>query len=104
VKKPFGKHYGEDLREIPIQYLEWIRENIDLREPLLSAIDAELERRDGNIPSTSIPPALRPTAKEIITTGYRMLALKLHPDRGGAHDGMVRLTDARKALEGIVNQ
>jgi hypothetical protein len=42
---PFGKHIGAPLSELPIDYIWWLNEK-DIRDPLRSALDAELERRD----------------------------------------------------------
>jgi hypothetical protein len=37
----------------------------------------------------------RDLAKELIDIGYKALATRLHPDRGGSKDAMVRLNDLR---------
>lgn len=42
---PFGKFKGSPLSEIPEWYLAWILEAIKLRDPLLSKIRNEIERR-----------------------------------------------------------
>jgi uncharacterized protein (DUF3820 family) len=53
---PFGKHKGEDIEDIPTEYLEWFLSNVDtppvskkeLREKhldLCSAIEDELASR-----------------------------------------------------------
>ena len=43
---PFGKHQGEDIEDIPTQYLKWLVSNTDIRGYLLDAIEDELESRD----------------------------------------------------------
>jgi hypothetical protein len=42
---PFGKHKGTPLSELPIDYIWWLNGK-DIRDPLRSALDAEIERRD----------------------------------------------------------
>jgi hypothetical protein len=43
----------------------------------------------------------RELAEELIDIGYRALATKLHPDRGGSKDAMARLNRVRDELKGI---
>lgn len=43
---PFGKFKGAPFSELPEWYMSWILETIELREPLLSKIRDEMERRD----------------------------------------------------------
>jgi hypothetical protein len=40
----------------------------------------------------------RDLAKELIDIGYKALATRLHPDRGGSKDAMSRLNDLRAQL------
>ena len=42
---PFGKYKGQLISAMPDAYLIWLMENADLREPLLSHLEDELERR-----------------------------------------------------------
>ena len=42
---PFGKYQDWPFDEIPYAYLAWARDNLDLREELARAIEAELEER-----------------------------------------------------------
>jgi hypothetical protein len=37
-------------------------------------------------------------AVEIVNVGFRVLSVKLHPDKGGSHDAMRRLNQAKKLL------
>jgi Putative quorum-sensing-regulated virulence factor len=90
VRMPFGKFKGFQVQDLPRDYLEWLMENCDLREPLASAVEGALD--DGALScSSDLPPELRPVVQEIVSVGYRMLALKLHPDQGGDHKQMTRL-------------
>jgi hypothetical protein len=43
---PFGKFKGVPFPDLPDWYLEWITENLELREPLLSKIRDEVARRE----------------------------------------------------------
>ena len=43
----------------------------------------------------------RELAEELIDIGYRALATKLHPDRGGSKDAMARLNRVREELKQI---
>jgi hypothetical protein len=43
----------------------------------------------------------RELAEELITAGYRALATKLHPDRGGSKEAMTRLTRVRDELNQV---
>jgi hypothetical protein len=43
----------------------------------------------------------RDLAEEMIDIGYRALATKLHPDRGGSRDAMARLNRVRDELKSI---
>jgi len=108
---PFGRYRGVPLEEVPLSYLRWLLRELALREPLLTYVERECRRRNGRrhrhraaSPTTSLafPPALRATAAEIVTTGFRVLALKRHPDHGGRHEEMLDLQRAREALERLV--
>lgn len=46
---PFGKHKGEDLADIPVDYLVWIEENCDwIRDDLREAINDEIKFRSSD--------------------------------------------------------
>jgi Putative quorum-sensing-regulated virulence factor len=84
----FGKHKGLPLTEVPDQYLEWaLRECGSLGQRMRRAIETELDRRfaesDAQV-TIDIPAA----AQGLVTTWYRRMALKYHPDRGGSQEAM----------------
>jgi hypothetical protein len=41
-------------------------------------------------------------ALEIVSIGYKVLATKMHPDKGGSHEAMQRLNAARDMLKGAL--
>ena len=43
---PFGKHKGEPVCELPVDYLSWLYENADLRGGLLAAVESALENAE----------------------------------------------------------
>jgi hypothetical protein len=50
---PFGKHKGLDVTDAPTAYLQWLVDWPPLRDPLRSAVEQELERRES---LRSMPP------------------------------------------------
>jgi hypothetical protein len=114
MKMPFGRYRGMEIRDLPDEYFDWLL-SIDLREPLASAVDREASCRFGyrdddeedepdqshNIPE----PEVLNLANKIISTGYKRLATRLHPDAGGDHGDMVLLNAAnsllRSCLQGL---
>lgn len=51
---------------------------------------------------SAIPAAIRREAEAIVAAGFRALAAKAHPDVGGSHEAMLRLTAARDLLEALL--
>src|SRR4051794_30706095 len=99
MRMPFGKFKGYAVADLPADYLTWLWETCDLREPLRSAVQKALSSEDGALArSSDLPPELRPVVQEIVSVGYRLLAMKLHPDQGGDHQRMTRLNQARDWL------
>ena len=43
---PFGKYKGEFLEDIPIQYLDWMLENADLKNNIKNRIRKHLQTRN----------------------------------------------------------
>lgn len=102
ARMPFGRFKGSLLRELPDSYLCCLRDDCDLHEPLRMRIrprDRRRRRAEAATAVVALPPALRATAVEIVNSGFRMLALKRHPDHGGSHEAMLKLQAAKEALE-----
>jgi hypothetical protein len=89
---PFGKFKGRDLRYVPDDYLDWLFE-IELREPLKSAVRREISKREG----VDCAPAATDTGR--IKQIYRTLAVKWHPDCGGTTEAMQALNEFYEALK-----
>ena len=96
MRMPFGKWRGYDLSEIPLNYLQWLWGNADLRGGLLDAVCYEIQSRQEQIERRKDFSFAMPTAK--IDAGqiqkiYRNLAVKWHPDKGGNHAAMAAINE-----------
>ena len=78
---PFGKHKGLPFREIPTSYLEWLTENMGLREPLKTSVADELKFRE--ILDAEGATAVATSQASVVDKVRREMALKYHPDRRG---------------------
>jgi hypothetical protein len=74
--------------------------------PYISAVDATLNRaevimerlRERELDEYREEAEVLKLAKQIVDIGYKALATKLHPDKGGDRAQMARLTEAKKLL------
>ena len=99
----FGQYRGWPLEELPDDYLRWLG-TIELRPPLDGAVRAEVRARryrtyehppaphDGITLRISVAHA--PLVRDLVDTGYRTLAKRLHPDQGGDAGQMQTLNAA----------
>lgn len=103
MKVPFGKFKGWEVEKVPRDYLTWLWETCDLREPLRSAVEDALSNggEEGALARSDLPPELKPVVRELVSAGYRSLAQRYHPDRGGRHEDMTRLNQAAEWLRKI---
>lgn len=109
---PWGKHRGERLPYIPIGYLVWVLEQgyADRTPPLRAAIRAEVADRLALFPPPPPPPLwgrvgappadLAPMLGALVDVGFKTLALRAHPDRGGCTADMQTLNALREWLRG----
>ena len=105
MRMPFGKFKGLGLEDCSLEYLFWLCDNIDLREPLCSAVHRQIEAR-----ATSRAPLAPPQrgiwvnpedavlVKQIVDAGYRTIASRIHPDMGGSTAEMQRLNTIVSSL------
>jgi len=89
MKMPFGKFKGYDLGELPDDYLEWLRFEIDLREPLKSAIRRECLKRERGERVQREETAITTMDATQIKKIYWKLARTYHPDRIGGDGGIM---------------
>jgi hypothetical protein len=91
MRMPFGKYRGYEVEEIPINYLEWLWENVELY--------GQLENEVGDIVE-GVPPFLVPGASENhIKNVYRRMARKWHPDHGGNKEAMQAINEFYEELQ-----
>jgi hypothetical protein len=103
MRMPFGKWRGYDLSEIPLNYLQWLWGNTELRDGLLEAVCYEIQSRQDEIERRQYSSAM-PTAKvdaDKIQKIYRNMAFKWHPDRGGSHTAMQAINEFYEQLKQI---
>ena len=98
MRMPSGKFKGQDLSSLDDDYLDWLAEAIDLKEPLRSAVERERASRQ------KIPASEWIMTDAVIDAGYRALTRKLHPDIGGSHEEMVLLNRIVERLRRIANK
>ncbi|OPZ66673.1 MAG: DnaJ domain protein [Candidatus Aerophobetes bacterium ADurb.Bin490] len=91
MKMPFGKYKNCFLSELPDAYLEWLRFDIDLREPLRTAIFREYyERFETAERAHREEKALSIIDSAAIKRIYRTLAQQYHPDRIGGNGDVMK--------------
>jgi hypothetical protein len=97
---PWGKYRGRSIADVPTAYLAWCLDASNITEPYRSAIRLELAARLRCVPprpaGPSVPADLCRAVRVLIEAGYRTLALKTHPDRGGDVKLMQQVNGARE--------
>lgn len=89
---PFGKYKGTPVEDLPADYLTWLWENVDLREPLRTVVENALSRQ------WSSPPASPQVTRGDLKAIYRRMACKWHPDHGGSSDAMAAVNEFYEEL------
>jgi len=106
---PFGKHKGESFDEIPPDYFDWLLKQDWLSKRLRDEIEEFLAEEEndrqwrkashqqpngnggplgGKVQFTADE---QESLKEMLTAGFRALAMKYHPDKGGETKDMTRI-------------
>lgn len=105
---PFGRYRGTPLEDLPDSYVDWLLAEANLRPRLRTELEDERSRRWekkttadqlASILSTCPSPHL---VSEIVAAGYRSVSKRAHPDAGGSHDEMIKLTRTREWLDVFV--
>jgi hypothetical protein len=89
----FGKHKGRDIRDVPVEYVEYI---LGQAEKTIIACREELQRCEQSEQATM------PMIDRIVTVGFRALARQHHPDAGGETSNMQDLNAAHEALRELL--
>ena len=113
VRMEFGKHKGTLVTNLPTGYLNWLLNWMDSeasnwmshsRTRLFDELDYEYLRRERRptraaVKRFAVSAASRSLLPEFIKSGYRVMALKHHPDKGGSDAAMIALKALKDALE-----
>ena len=98
----FGRYRGQDISEVPDDYLEWLErtQTCDL-DQLRAAMEQRGLRTHRPQPRVVYQQPLKPgpLIAEMIHAGYRTLAKKYHPDMGGNTQQMQQLNEAFERWE-----
>jgi hypothetical protein len=99
-RMPFGRHRGERLSQVPDGYLVWLADRPNLREPLRTYLEEELERRgedkrkEYGSPASPFARPAEDAIFELISAGRRACAARHHSDRGGDGERLKALNAA----------
>lgn len=99
TRMPFGKHKGEELADIPDDYLFWCLDHCTSMSPSLRKA---IERHLNYEPLPINGAALDDDVRNLVRAWYRDLAKRWHPDNGGSTDAMKAINDAHDLLRKIL--
>jgi hypothetical protein len=97
MEMPFGKYRGRPIADIPIGYLKWLLTISVLPDPQY-AVENELSARGAG--AQKKPP--KELTKAVVSTWYRRLSMRFHPDHGGSKVAMQVVNEARELLEEMI--
>lgn len=86
---PFGKYKGYSISSLPLDYIDYLLENYELRIGLKYELTNELNRRE----------KLLDLSESRIKKVYRQMSLKYHPDAGGSDQAMQAINDFYQTLK-----
>ena len=125
MQMPFGKYSGDEIEDIPLDYLEWLLQNVELRNPDLrfevesmvgeSAPDFSdrqgtgWKRRASGGTRTTTPPTvdlhgIRTRLADAVARWRGQMARRFHPDRGGDPEVMKEINKAADDLTAAVDE
>lgn len=114
VRVPFGKHKGALLSNVPDGYLLWLvgeapwgapdQSFVMRNKPFFDAAKQEFKRRQNGLPVEQVAGLtgdMRRFLKEFVQLGYKAMAQRYHPDRGGSTEDMQVIGQLRDYLKGL---
>jgi hypothetical protein len=94
---PFGKYRGQELAQVPDDYLLWLLAEGDPAPTLRLAAKRELDRRDATAGANGAGPATG-SVRAVVREWFHRQELRHHPDRGVSREAMAALNVAREEL------
>lgn len=105
MRMPFGKHKGEPVWALPDGYVQWLFFQDFLSSDLESEVAREVSVRWPHV-SLALSNETYPDngvnaeyMKNIISSAFREVAQKFHPDRGGCCEIMKGINIMHEALQ-----
>ena len=101
MRMQFGRYRGLELEKVPADYLVWLyRQSASTRKSIhrelisRGLLDQESENeQEHRHNGTNIPTDPSALFDELVEEGFRALAKKLHPDKGGNTERMQERTE-----------
>lgn len=108
MQMPFGKHRGEEIDDIPEDYLFWCLRNLENLTPWLREnMEVSLEhRRSRKMPE---PPQQtcrtdRGAVLSLVNMVHKEMTFRFHPDRGGSNEAMKAVQAYVERLRSLVQE
>ena len=103
-RMPFGRYKGRLLSELPDSYLWWLLALPDLSSWLRRALESEADRRDVGAQSQEHQVGVIALAdlRGVITTWFREMSRRWHPDHGGTHESGQAINAAHDRLRELL--
>lgn len=109
---PFGEHKGTPVARLPDGYLAWLNNRAELYGQLKVEVAREYARRFREEAEHSqiarqrlsgISPKMLDVCRKIVEAGYKDLAVKNHPDRGGDTRAMAAINQSVDILRRLLS-